>query len=240
LGSQYHLDLGELGAEEWEIIGLYRVIYGSGFVIEPIYAPLEAVAAVTGREGIATQVLVTSPIETLDQEAELTEKLKTVYEDAGYGIDFYTTTAKLDQRVYADNQFNSIISMLLSLAMMTGIVGGIGLAGSLGISVIERTREIGVLRSIGARSKDILRMFVMEGVIQGLISFLIATPIAFVLAQPMARALGRTMLEVDLDFAFHFSAVGLWLLTVLVISVMASIAPAKKATRISVHQVLTY
>jgi putative ABC transport system permease protein len=240
VGDEVVLDLGELGSTEWEIIGLYRVIYGGGFVIEPIYAPLEAVADATGQTGQATQVLITGEIDTIEQEAEFTELIKTNYEDQGWGIDFYTTTARLEQRVYADNQFESIISMLLSLAMLTGVVGGIGLAGSLGISVYERTREIGVLRSIGARSGNIMRLFVMEGVLQGLISFIIATPIAFLLAQPLARALGRTMLEVDLDFAFNYAAVGIWLVAVLVISVGASIAPSRRATQISVHEVLTY
>jgi putative ABC transport system permease protein len=240
VGDQVILDLGELGATEWDIVGLYRVIYGSGFVIEPIYAPLEAVARSTGQGGKATQVLITGEIDNLEQETEFAERIKSVYEDQDWSIDFYTTTARLEQRVYADNQFNSIISMLLSLALLTGVVGGIGLAGSLGISVYERTREIGVLRSIGARSRDIMSLFVMEGVLQGLISFIIATPVAFFLAQPMARALGRTMLEVDLDFAFNYSAVGIWLAVVLVISVLSSITPSRRATRISVHEVLTY
>jgi putative ABC transport system permease protein len=240
VGDLVVLDLGELGSAEWEIIGLYRVIYGSGFVIEPIYAPLEAVADATGQTGQATQVLIIGEIENIEQETEFAELIKTKYEDRGWAIDFYTTTARLEQRVYADNQFNSIISMLLSLAMLTGVVGGIGLAGSLGISVYERTREIGVLRSIGARSQNITRLFVMEGVLQGLISFIVATPIAFFLAQPLARTLGRTMLEVDLDFAFNYIAVGIWLAVVLLISVIASISPSRRATKISVHEVLTY
>jgi putative ABC transport system permease protein len=110
----------------------------------------------------------------------------------------------------------------------------------LGISVVERTREIGVLRSIGARSATIMRLLIMEGVLQGLISFLIATPLAFILAQPLARSLGRTMLEVDLDFAFHYASVGIWLFSIIVIAILASIAPAKRATQISVREALTY
>ncbi len=240
VGDLVSLDLGELGTSEWEIVGLYRVIYGTGFVIEPIYAPLSAMTEVTGQENRATQVLVKGNVADLEQETAFAEGLKTHYETAGLTIDFYTTTARLEERVYADNQFNSITSMLLSLAMLTGMVGGIGLAGSLGISVVERTREIGVLRSIGAQSHNIMTMFIMEGVLQGLISFLIATPLAFILAQPMARTLGQTMLEVDLDFAFNYPAVGVWLVTVLVISIVASISPSRRATRISVHEVLSY
>ena len=130
--------------------------------------------------------------------------------------------------------------MLLSLAMLTATVGGIGLAGSLGISVVERTREIGVLRSIGARSPTIMKLFIMEGLIQGIISFLIATPISFILAQPLARKLGQTMLEVDLDFAFHYPSVGIWLIIMIFIAVFASINPASKATKISVREALAY
>jgi len=240
VGDLVFLDLGEEGSAEWEIIGLYRVIYGSGFMIEPIYAPQDAVLSLTSQDDKASQVLVNGDVRNLEEESALSDNLKAIFEDAGYGIDFYTTSARLEQRVYADNQFNSIISMLLSLAMLTGMVGGIGLAGSLGISVVERTREIGVLRSIGARSKEIMGIFIMEGVLQGLISFLIATPIAFILAGPMARALGRAMLEVDLDFAFNFTAVAIWLVVVVIISILASIAPARRATKISVNEVLTY
>lgn len=240
LGDQITLDLGELGAEEWEVIGLYRVIYGSGFVVEPIYAPLNEVAQVTGQQEQGTQVLVKGHVTNLEEETEFTNQLKSKYEEAGYSIDFYTTSARLDQRTYADNQFASLISMLLSLAMLTATVGGIGLAGSLGISVVERTREIGVLRSIGARSPTIMKLFIMEGLIQGIISFLIATPISFILAQPLARKLGQTMLEVDLDFAFHYPSVGIWLIIMIFIAVFASINPASKATKISVREALAY
>ncbi|MBE0687550.1 MAG: FtsX-like permease family protein [Anaerolineaceae bacterium] len=240
VGDLISLDLGELGAIEWEVVGLYRVIYGSGFVVEPIYAPLDAVAEATGQDGQGTQILVKGQVTTLEEETELSDQLKTQYEEAGIRIDFYTTSARLDQRVYADNQFASLISMLLSLAMLTATVGGIGLAGSLGISVVERTREIGVLRSIGARSQTILRMFIMEGILQGMISFLISIPIAFVIARPLARSLGMTMLEVDLDFAFNYPSIGIWLITIIIIASIASLTPAKKATRISVREALTY
>jgi putative ABC transport system permease protein len=239
-GDTITLDLGELGSATWEVIGEYRVIYGSGFLVEPIYAPIEAVAEVTGQSGEGTQLIVDGDVSDLNQETVLASRLESTLEDAGYKLDFYTTSARLDERVYVDNQFNSIISMLLSLAMLVATVGGIGLMGSLAISVVERTREIGVLRSIGARSSSILSIFIMEGVLQGVLSFIIAVPIAFVLAQPLARQLGRTMLEIDLDFSFAYSALGIWLVTILVISILASVIPARSATRISVRESLSY
>jgi putative ABC transport system permease protein len=112
--------------------------------------------------------------------------------------------------------------------------------GSLGISVLERGREIGVMRAVGAQSPTILSLFVMEGGLQGFLSWLIAVPLALVVAQPLARQLGLTMIEVDLDYAFNWAAVAIWLIVILVIALGASILPARKAMRVSVRESLAF
>jgi putative ABC transport system permease protein len=139
-------------------------------------------------------------------------------------VDFYTTSIKLEERQFAANQFDTVVWMLLGLAMLVATVGGIGLMGSLGIGVVERTREIGVMRAIGAQSRTIMGLFMLEGVLQGLISWVLAVPIAFAVGGPLARLLGQTMIDVDLDYAFNLPATG----------------PARNATRISVRQSLAY
>jgi putative ABC transport system permease protein len=239
-GDSIVLDLGAKGRQSWLIAGTYRVVYGSGFVVEPIYAPLEFVAAAAQENGQASQLLVRGEIFTLDEEALLSTRIKDILESAGYKIDIYTTTGRLDQRTYVDNQFASVISMLLSLAALMAGVGAMGLMGSQGISVVERTREIGVMRSIGARSRTILGLYIMEGIFQGFLSFIAAVPAAFFLARPLAYRLGMTMLEVDLDYAFNYSAVGIWLAVVVIISVLSSILPGKSATEISIRESLAY
>lgn len=96
------------------------------------------------------------------------------------------------------------------------------------------------MRAIGAQSRTIRGAFVMEGVLQGFMSWFIALPFAFLLAQPLARALGQTMLDIDLDFAFHWPSVLPWLVLVVAIAAYAAIFPARSAVRISVRQALTY
>ena len=61
-------------------------------------------------------------------------------------VDFYTSALKQEERDYAANQFGTVVGMLIGLAALVATVGGIGLAGSISIGVVERTREIGVLR----------------------------------------------------------------------------------------------
>jgi putative ABC transport system permease protein len=112
--------------------------------------------------------------------------------------------------------------------------------GALSISVVERTREIGVMRAIGAKTPTILGMFMMEGLLQGLLSWLIVTPLSFVLGQPMAKALGMVLFDAALDYRYNFDAVWLWLVIILVISILASILPARSATQISVRESLAY
>jgi putative ABC transport system permease protein len=119
-------------------------------------------------------------------------------------------------------------------------VGGISLMGALSIGVVERTREIGVMRAIGARSRTIMGMFVMEGVLQGLLSWILAVPLSFLLARPLSNALGQVMFGANLDYRYNFSAVFVWLVIILMISILASILPARNATQISVRQSLAY
>jgi putative ABC transport system permease protein len=240
VGDRVILDLGDLGREEWDIVGIYGVVYGGGFVVEPVYAPLEAVAIATNQEGKGTQVYISSTDKDLASVQELMDRLKDRFEDEGVRIDFYTTSVKEEERIFADNQFSSVINVLLNLAMLMAIVGGIGLMGALGISVMERRREIGVMRSVGARSRTLLGIYIMEGTLQGLLSWLFAVPLSFFLAQPMARLLGQTMLDLDLDYVYNWQAVLAWLLIVLVISSLMSMGPARSAARMSVRENLAY
>ena len=130
--------------------------------------------------------------------------------------------------------------MLLMLATLVAIVGGLGLMGSLSISVVERTREIGVMRAIGARSSTIINMFLLEGLVQGIVSWILSVPIAFVIAQPISRQLGQVMLRMDLDFYYNWMAALTWLGAVIVLAILASLWPARTATKISVRQSLSY
>lgn len=240
VGDSLTVDLGNLGESEWEVVGTYRIVYDTGFDVEPIYAPLDRMQEVTGVGNLANQLLVTADMSTLDEEALLLDDLVAQFEEAGIPVDFYTTTGRLEARDYADNQFSTVITMLLNLSMLIAVVGGIGLMGSLGISIVERRREIGVMRAIGAGSRPISGMLIMEGLLQGLLSFLAAVPIAYILAQPLANALGQTMLSIDLDFAYNFQAVGMLFVAVVVIAIFASILPSRNATRVSVRESLAY
>ena len=240
VGDALTLDLGTLGATEWRVVGLYKEAFEIGFAVEAVYAPLAAATAAAGRTGRGSHLYAQTGASGLAEVTAVADDLKSRLTAADITVDLYTTAVKLEERRDIENQFAAVEQMLVGLSLLMASVGGIGLAGSLGISVVERRREIGVMRAIGGRTRTIMALFIMEGLLQGLLSWLAAVPLAFLLAQPMARLLGQTMIEVDLDFAFNGTAVLIWLLIVATLSVLAAVLPARRAAQISVRESLAY
>jgi putative ABC transport system permease protein len=238
LGDVVTLDLGELGDADWQVIGLYQVIFGGSFATDSLYAPQDAVFAATKKYNKGGRLFVRTRFHSEDYVEAVTDQLKDLYETRN--MDVFISQTLYEEIRFAESQFNIVIGMLLALAVIVALVGGIGLMGSLSISVVERTREIGVMRAIGAGSGTMMGMFVMEGVLQGLLSWALAVPTSFILGKPLANALGQTMFEANLDFAYNFEAVLIWLVVILVISTLASILPARNATVISVRESLAY
>jgi putative ABC transport system permease protein len=240
LGDTVTLDLFELGDHEWQVVGLFQVIFGGGFEAEPIYAPLEAVFNATKKYNEGTRLLVRTDNHDPQAVAQAFQQLKDTFEARGMDMDVFVNGTTPDDFANALSQFNITTTMLMALAIIVAVVGGIGLMGSLSISVVERTREIGVMRAIGARSLTIMGMFVMEGILQGLMSWIVSVPLSFVLARPLANALGQAMFDANLDYQYNLTAVLAWLVIILVISTLASILPARNATEISVRDSLAY
>jgi putative ABC transport system permease protein len=115
----------------------------------------------------------------------------------------------------------------------------VGLSGTLSINVMERTREIGVMRAIGASSGDIGLIFIGEGLIYGLLSWILAVPISFGTGGLLVKVLGQVV-GVALRYYFSFAGIWIWLLVVTVLSLLASWLPAMRATKISVAKSLAY
>lgn len=238
LGDVVTLDLNELGEDEWQVVGFYQVIFGGGFNTDDVYAPLDAVFAATKKHNEGELLRVRTEYHSPKYTEAVRLQLANIYERRNMDILFSQTTA--GDRESADAQFSITTTMLLALAVIVALVGGIGLMGSLSISVVERTREIGVMRAIGARTLTIIGMFVMEGILQGLFSWMVSVPLSLILSPPLANALGQAMFDANLDYQYSFSAVVVWLAVILVISTLASIFPARSATTISVRDSLAY
>jgi putative ABC transport system permease protein len=137
------------------------------------------------------------------------------------------------------NNVGIIIKMLAAMAIIIALVGSIALSGVLSLGVRERTREIGVMRAIGASSRAVAGLFIGEGLILGLLSWFIALPLSlpagYLMTQAMSAALGG-------EIVFHYTPIGAlyWLGIITVLAITASWLPARGATRVSVRESLVY
>jgi putative ABC transport system permease protein len=238
LGDTVTLDLGEMGQGEWKVIGSYEPVFASGFVSDTIYAPSDSLFKAIRQANLGSYLYVRTTSHSPEAQAAVTDQLKHLFERHNVKVDVSQTASEL--RSQYTFQFSTVTSMLLGLAIVVAVVGGIALMGALSIAVVERTKEIGVLRAVGAGSRTILSVYVMEGVLQGLLSWFFSIPIALLISPLVAGKLGEAMFGATLDYRFAWSAVEYWLLAILVISVLASILPARGATRISVRDSLAY
>ena len=236
-GDSLDLSLGSK-LSSWQIIGVYRWLAGNNFAVEPLYAPLETVQALSNRSGLASYALIKADINSEEQETEYLRKLGTEFEAQGISLDAYTTQSRLQQRQFARNQFRSVIGTLMGLASMVVAVGGIGLSGALGIGVLQRQRELGVLRAIGASGRTLLQLVMLEGLWHALMAWILTVPLAWWLAEPLSAELGRIMLSLQLDYCFASQAAGAWLLILMVLALIASYWPARHAMRLSVKEAL--
>ena len=137
-------------------------------------------------------------------------------------------------------QFDIITNFLMIMAVLLAVVGALGLTGTMGINVLERTREIGVMRAIGASSLHVGLVFVVEALCIGVLSWLIGLILALPVAALLSNRVGVLFLEAPLSFSFSFLGAGIWLVLSVVLSVAASLLPAWNAARLSVRDVLSY
>jgi putative ABC transport system permease protein len=237
-GDMVSLDLGVWGTDQWRVVGLYEPVFVGGFAADSIYAPQETLFKLAKKYNQASRVLIRTTSHERAFTTEVTKHLKETFER--HNLEVSASQTQADLRATNEWQFSLVTNMLLALSIILAVVGAIALMGALSIGVIERTKEIGVLRAIGARSRTILGIFVMEGVLQGVGSWMIAVPLSLAVSPAAASQLGHIMFSATLDYQYNWLAVGTWLGIVLTVSILASILPARGATRISVRDSLAY
>lgn len=125
------------------------------------------------------------------------------------------------------------------IAAIMSLVGMLGLSSSLGVSVLERTKEIGVMRAVGATHGAIIRMVLAEGACIAVASW----GMAVLLGVPLTAAVGRVLASIsaqELELILSPMAVTLWFLLVVGGAVLVSVLPARRATRIHVRDALNF
>ncbi len=203
-----------------------------------VYAPYEWLTGAVQEAGRARSVQVIAQSADPGEQSALGRALEEHMKNNGLRVQNVDVTWEQKQRIRS--QFDILTVFLLIMAVLLAIVGALGLTGTMGINVLERTREIGVMRAIGASSAEIGKVFVVEALCIGLLSWLAGALLALPVAALLSHQVGVLFLQNPLAFSFSFLGVGIWLVLSVALSVLASLLPAWNAARLSVREVLSY
>ncbi|MCB0060593.1 MAG: FtsX-like permease family protein [Caldilineaceae bacterium] len=233
VGDTLVLDI-EGREETWTVVGIVRSALSGPF----IYANYPYFAQITRTVGRAgTLQVVTEGHDAAAQET-VAKALDQHFAALGITINSAETTSQIREQVVT--QFNVIIIILSVMAILLAVVGGLGLMGTMSINVLERRREIGVMRAIGADNRSILRIVIVEGVIIGALSWVLGTLLALPISKALSDAVGAGFIQAALSYRFSMGGAGGWLAVILMIAGVASLLPARGASRITVREVLAY
>ncbi len=165
-------------------------------------------------------------------------QLETRFENAGISRSDSTT----HYAIFGDftDVFDIVLIILIIMAVLLAVVGGLGLTGTLSINVLERTREIGVLRAVGASNTSVRRVVLTEGVVIGFVSWVLGALLSGPAGLVLAAAIVTAMLKAELSYQYSFPGLLIWLVVIGVIGVLASLGPAQRAASLTVREVLDY
>jgi putative ABC transport system permease protein len=145
-----------------------------------------------------------------------------------------------EEREEIDSAFAIIAGLLMIMTILLATVGGLGLMGTMSLNVMERVREIGVMRAFGASSQAISRIVIIEGLLIGMMSWVLAIGLSLPISSVLARTIGEAFMDYPMPATTSPGGIFAWAVIVIVISVVASLLPALRAVRLTVTEVLAY
>jgi putative ABC transport system permease protein len=231
-----HLQIKINGRKEsWEVVGIFKFVDQEGILA---YAPYEYISQVTdlANRSYAFRI-VTEPHDRATQEM-MAEKLDHFFRSQGFKV--RKSESGLSSLDTASESLDTLVIFLLIMAVLTAIVGAMGLTGTMGMNVLERTREIGIMRSIGADDRAVMRTVIAEGLVIGFISFVLAIFLSIPFTYALSDIVSTAVFQTPIKVIFTYLGYAIWLGLVLLLSVLGSIVPARSAARLTIREVLAY
>ena len=171
-------------------------------------------------------------------QSEVARRIEDKFKNANIGVAQAITQDTIVKSAATRTDF--IIIFLLVMSGMIAFVGGLGLTSTMSLNVMERTREIGVMRSLGATNGSIRSIVITEGLLIAFASWLIALPLSLPISFGFSYLLGVALFEFPLDFRFDPLAVLIWFVSIIILALIACFLPAQKAVSMKVRETLAY
>jgi putative ABC transport system permease protein len=158
--------------------------------------------------------------------------------DEKEGEETFSVETPLQSLESVNTILNIINLIVVGIAAISLFVGGIGIANTMYTSVVERTKEIGVMKAVGAQNKDILYIFLIEagllGLVGGISGALIGLGISLFISGVANSALGADLFQVMISYPLLIGAVSFSFF----VGILSGILPALQASRLNVVDAL--
>jgi putative ABC transport system permease protein len=220
------------GPTSFRVVGETSTQWNNGTAF---YVPLQTMQSLLGIDTVNTYLIQTtsSNHSVIDRT---TTRLENRLTAAGYGIG---TQVKYSGQRANVSQNKAISTAIGVLGLLIVAISMVGLVNAITMSVLERTREIGVLRCIGARARPIRRIFAAEGLAVSLAGWLVGMPVGYALA----RMFSWLLLEVvGIDFGFTFPLLNLLIALVgtVVLALLIMRLPLRRAVHLKPGEALRH
>jgi putative ABC transport system permease protein len=222
--------------QDWIVVGVFRFIDMIGDTLA--YADADYIASLLNMEKRASSYRLITEEHTPEKQNEIVRFLETYLVERGFSVSSVDAGSSIQED--SSRAITILVSFLLIMALLTAFVGSIGLTGTMGMNVLERTREIGVMRAIGAVDFEVMKSVVIEGMMIGLITWVLAIGLSFPISQLLLTIISDTMMGSSMNLTFTPLGIYIWLGVVVVLSFFASILPARNAARLTINEVLAY
>lgn len=220
--------------EKFKVIGVFK---RTGTDIDNrLYIPLESARLLFEKPDIVNSMVVKIKpgIEIEGAQQRIDERLSRIVDEDSYEI--FTPEQLLDQ-------FNTILgvvqSVLSAIAAISLLVGGIGITNAMYTSVLERTRQIGIMKAIGATRRIILGLFLLEASIIGMVGGVIGVMVGMIISYMVeygAAAAGFSLLKIEVNVFLVFFGLAF----ACGVGIIAGVLPAFRAARLKPVDALRY
>jgi putative ABC transport system permease protein len=166
------------------------------------------------------------------------ERLETLLENEKVLVNAFVPVWRIRNAVAAHMKI--LVNTLTALAVLMALVGAIGLMSAMSMNVLERTREIGVMRTLGATPAIIRQLIMAESLLIGALSLAIAFAGSLLLSIYMENLIGNLSFRTPLPFAVSATGSIIWVLILLTGSILATWYPIRRAQKISIRAALAY
>ncbi|MVO98284.1 ABC transporter permease [Paenibacillus lutrae] len=202
------------------------------------YVMPESYEEAIGQTGTANAVRVTMNDRSPESVSQAAAKIRNKLEQAGISIKMEISEAKLNEAI--GGHVYILIFALIMMSLILGIVGALGLMSTMATNVVERTREFGIMRTIGGKSSTVMRNIISEGIFIGILSWGIAIIVSLPLSASVGSLIGKLAFRAPLPLMISPFVVLIWLAVIIVGASVASAYPAWKASRLTVRETLSH